>query len=76
MRPTTAALCGHGSEYAWEKVAAGYVKPYGIRHWWLDCDEPCGLLPTDRSVLDFHSTFRELYPEPGLTNDRVRFICK
>ena len=37
-------------EYAWQQVADGYVKPYGIRHWWLDCDEPCGVLPTDRLV--------------------------
>ena len=34
-------------EYAWQKVAEGYVKPYGIKHWWLDCDEPCGLAKGD-----------------------------
>ena len=20
----------------------GYVEQYGLHHWWLDCDEPCG----------------------------------
>ena len=20
----------------------GYVDQYGLHHWWLDCDEPCG----------------------------------
>eukprot|EP01051_Picozoa_sp_SAG22_P000313 SAG22_NODE_7_length_40155_cov_25.241356_26_plen_226_part_00 len=28
--------------FAWEAVEAGYIKPYGLHHWWLDCDEPCG----------------------------------
>jgi alpha-D-xyloside xylohydrolase len=28
--------------YAWNAVESGYVKPYGLHHWWLDCDEPCG----------------------------------
>jgi alpha-D-xyloside xylohydrolase len=28
--------------YAWEAVEAGYIAPYGLHHWWLDCDEPCG----------------------------------
>jgi alpha-D-xyloside xylohydrolase len=37
-------------EYAWQQVVEGYVKPYGIKHWWLDCDEPCGVLPTDHLV--------------------------
>ena len=22
-------------------VVAGYVAPFGIKHFWLDCDEPC-----------------------------------
>eukprot|EP01043_Picozoa_sp_COSAG02_P044429 COSAG02_NODE_3967_length_5975_cov_20.818244_3_plen_524_part_00 len=29
-------------DYAWDAVEAGYIKPYGLHHWWLDCDEPCG----------------------------------
>jgi len=29
-------------DYAWAAVEAGYIKPYGLHHWWLDCDEPCG----------------------------------
>eukprot|EP01043_Picozoa_sp_COSAG02_P015410 COSAG02_NODE_657_length_18797_cov_34.071238_14_plen_519_part_00 len=29
-------------EYAWNAVETGYIKPYGLHHWWLDCDEPCG----------------------------------
>mmetsp|Transcript_1240 Transcript_1240/g.4154 ORF Transcript_1240/g.4154 Transcript_1240/m.4154 type:complete len:471 (+) Transcript_1240:92-1504(+) len=28
--------------YAFAAVEAGYIKPYGLHHWWLDCDEPCG----------------------------------
>lgn len=28
--------------YAWDAVDAGYIKPYGLHHFWLDCDEPCG----------------------------------
>lgn len=28
--------------YAWDAVESGYIKPYGLHHWWLDCDEPCG----------------------------------
>ena len=22
-------------------MVEGYTKPYGIKHFWLDCDEPC-----------------------------------
>jgi alpha-D-xyloside xylohydrolase len=28
--------------YAWAQVQRGYVDQYGLRHFWLDCDEPCG----------------------------------
>jgi alpha-D-xyloside xylohydrolase len=28
--------------YAFDAVNEGYIKPYGLHHWWLDCDEPCG----------------------------------
>jgi alpha-glucosidase (family GH31 glycosyl hydrolase) len=28
-------------EYAFKAVEEGYIKPYGLHHWWLDCDEPC-----------------------------------
>ena len=28
--------------YAFEKMRRGYVEQYGLHHWWLDCDEPCG----------------------------------
>ena len=33
--------------YAWEAVEAGYVRPYGLQYWWLDCDEPCGGDPSN-----------------------------
>jgi alpha-glucosidase (family GH31 glycosyl hydrolase) len=29
-------------QYAWSAVAQGYLQPYNLHHWWLDCDEPCG----------------------------------
>ena len=29
-------------DYAWNAVETGYIAPYGLHHWWLDCDEPCG----------------------------------
>ena len=29
-------------EYAFDGVRSGYIDPYGLRFWWLDCDEPCG----------------------------------
>jgi alpha-D-xyloside xylohydrolase len=29
-------------DYAFNAVDRGYIKPYGLHHWWLDCDEPCG----------------------------------
>eukprot|EP00658_Telonema_sp_P-2_P014873 TRINITY_DN1567_c0_g1_i21.p1 TRINITY_DN1567_c0_g1~~TRINITY_DN1567_c0_g1_i21.p1 ORF type:complete len:694 (+),score=84.24 TRINITY_DN1567_c0_g1_i21:184-2265(+) len=29
-------------QYAFGKVKEGYMDPYGLHHWWLDCDEPCG----------------------------------
>ena len=29
--------------YAWSGVHDGYVAPYNLRHFWLDCDEPCGV---------------------------------
>ena len=28
--------------YAFEQVQRGYIDLYGLNHWWLDCDEPCG----------------------------------
>eukprot|EP00040_Diaphanoeca_grandis_P034239 m.211742 g.211742 ORF g.211742 m.211742 type:complete len:742 (+) comp33109_c0_seq2:2296-4521(+) len=28
--------------YAWDAMDRGYVQQYGLHHWWLDCDEPCG----------------------------------
>ncbi len=28
--------------YAFRAVEEGYIKPYGLHYWWLDCDEPCG----------------------------------
>ena len=28
--------------YAWGAMEKGYVEQYGLHHWWLDCDEPCG----------------------------------
>lgn len=28
--------------YAWSAMQQGYVQQYGLHHWWLDCDEPCG----------------------------------
>lgn len=28
--------------YAWDAMQTGYVDQYGLHHWWLDCDEPCG----------------------------------
>jgi alpha-D-xyloside xylohydrolase len=28
--------------YAWDAMQKGYVNQYGLHHWWLDCDEPCG----------------------------------
>jgi alpha-D-xyloside xylohydrolase len=28
--------------YAWDAMQKGYVDQYGLHHWWLDCDEPCG----------------------------------
>ena len=28
--------------YAWRAMRDGYVSQYGLHHWWLDCDEPCG----------------------------------
>eukprot|EP00037_Helgoeca_nana_P024508 m.260952 g.260952 ORF g.260952 m.260952 type:complete len:715 (-) comp26656_c0_seq3:208-2352(-) len=28
--------------YAFAAVEAGYIQKYGLHHWWLDCDEPCG----------------------------------
>ena len=31
--------------YAFNAVNEGYIKPYGLHHWWLDCDEPCGANP-------------------------------
>ena len=33
--------------YAWNAVEMGYVDSYGLHHWWLDCDEPCGGDMTD-----------------------------
>jgi hypothetical protein len=32
----------HVIRYAFAAVEKGYIEPYGIHHWWLDCDEPCG----------------------------------
>jgi len=29
-------------DYAWGNMQAGYVEQYGLHHWWLDCNEPCG----------------------------------
>ena len=29
--------------FAWGAMQKGYVEQYGLHHWWLDCDEPCGL---------------------------------
>jgi alpha-glucosidase (family GH31 glycosyl hydrolase) len=29
-------------DFAWAKMNEGYVRQYGLHHWWLDCDEPCG----------------------------------
>jgi hypothetical protein len=28
--------------YAWNAMQKGFVDQYGLHHWWLDCDEPCG----------------------------------
>lgn len=28
--------------YAFNAVRDGYIVPYGLHHFWLDCDEPCG----------------------------------
>jgi len=28
--------------FAWNAMQSGYVRQYGLHHWWLDCDEPCG----------------------------------
>jgi alpha-D-xyloside xylohydrolase len=28
--------------YAWNAMQEGFVDQYGLHHWWLDCDEPCG----------------------------------
>lgn len=28
-------------KYAFDAVTRGYITPYGLHHWWLDCDEPC-----------------------------------
>jgi alpha-D-xyloside xylohydrolase len=28
--------------FAWGKMQDGYIEQYGLHHWWLDCDEPCG----------------------------------
>ena len=28
--------------FAWNAMQNGYVDQYGLRHWWLDCNEPCG----------------------------------
>ena len=28
--------------FAWAAMQKGYVDQYGLHHWWLDCDEPCG----------------------------------
>ena len=33
--------------YAWNAVEKGYMDSYGLHHWWLDCDEPCGGDMTD-----------------------------
>ena len=41
--------------FAWDKVASGYVEPYGVRHWWLDCDEPCGFSPGQTAQLVFNN---------------------
>lgn len=29
-------------KYAWGAMQDGYMTQYGLHHWWLDCDEPCG----------------------------------
>jgi len=29
--------------FAFAAVKKGYIDPYDLHHWWLDCDEPCGL---------------------------------
>ena len=29
-------------DYAWTAMEKGYVNQYGLTHWWLDCNEPCG----------------------------------
>ena len=28
--------------FAWDAMQKGYVEQYGLHHWWLDCNEPCG----------------------------------
>eukprot|EP00911_Craspedida_sp_UC1_P000737 UC1_evm1s564 len=28
--------------YAFDAMRRGYIEQYGLHHWWLDCNEPCG----------------------------------
>eukprot|EP00051_Salpingoeca_urceolata_P015942 m.209021 g.209021 ORF g.209021 m.209021 type:complete len:813 (-) comp18544_c0_seq3:63-2501(-) len=28
--------------FAFNAIQNGYISSYGLHHWWLDCDEPCG----------------------------------
>ena len=29
--------------FAFSAVQQGYITPFDLHHWWLDCDEPCGV---------------------------------
>lgn len=29
-------------DYAFDAMQRGYMDMYGLHHWWLDCNEPCG----------------------------------
>jgi alpha-D-xyloside xylohydrolase len=49
------AFSAEARGYAFGKVANGYVKPYGLRHWWLDCDETCGLFPGQYDQLVYNN---------------------
>lgn len=53
--------------YAWEQAQRGYVDQYGLRHFWLDCDEPCGV--DDTSALVFNNGAS---PRPRRPSSRAR----
>jgi hypothetical protein len=34
------ALQAKTRQFMFDHVRRGLVEPYGLAHWWLDCDEP------------------------------------